>query len=56
MEVEVDTETGEIEVTKVVNVNDVGKAINPEARRRPAVRRRLHGGEQGRRRGGVYGT
>jgi CO/xanthine dehydrogenase Mo-binding subunit len=30
MEVEVDTETGEIEVKKVVNVNDVGKAINPE--------------------------
>jgi CO/xanthine dehydrogenase Mo-binding subunit len=30
MEVEVDTETGEIFVTKVVNVNDVGKAINPE--------------------------
>ena len=29
MEVEVDTETGEVEVTKVVNVNDVGKAINP---------------------------
>ncbi|MGD0229556.1 MAG: xanthine dehydrogenase family protein molybdopterin-binding subunit [Syntrophorhabdales bacterium] len=31
MEVEVDTETGEIDVVKVVNVNDVGKAINPEA-------------------------
>ncbi len=30
MEVEVDTETGEILVTKVVNVNDVGKAISPE--------------------------
>ncbi len=30
-EVEVDQETGEIEVTKVVNVNDVGKAISPEA-------------------------
>ena len=29
MEVEVDTETGEIVVTKVVNVNDVGRAINP---------------------------
>jgi CO/xanthine dehydrogenase Mo-binding subunit len=29
MEVEVDDETGEIIVTKVVNVNDVGKAINP---------------------------
>jgi xanthine dehydrogenase molybdenum-binding subunit len=28
MEVEVDTETGDIEVTRVVNVNDVGKAIN----------------------------
>ena len=30
MEVEVDTETGEIEVTKVVNVNDVGKVISWE--------------------------
>jgi CO/xanthine dehydrogenase Mo-binding subunit len=29
-EVEVDTDTGEIRVTKVVNVNDVGKAISPE--------------------------
>jgi len=28
MEVEVDDETGEVEVTKVVNVNDVGKVIN----------------------------
>lgn len=31
MEVEVDPETGGITVTKVVNVNDVGKAINPMA-------------------------
>jgi CO/xanthine dehydrogenase Mo-binding subunit len=31
MEVEVDTETGEIDITRIVNVNDVGKAINPEA-------------------------
>ena len=30
MEIEVDTETGEILVTNVVNVNDVGKAISPE--------------------------
>ena len=30
IEVEVDTETGEVEVTKAVNVNDVGKAISPE--------------------------
>jgi len=30
MEVEVDPETGEIEIKKVVNVNDVGKAISPE--------------------------
>ncbi len=31
MEVAVDTETGEIEITNVVNVNDVGKVINPES-------------------------
>ncbi|MFO7984891.1 MAG: xanthine dehydrogenase family protein molybdopterin-binding subunit [Desulfatiglandaceae bacterium] len=31
MEVEVDTETGEITVTRVVNVNDVGKVISPES-------------------------
>jgi xanthine dehydrogenase molybdenum-binding subunit len=30
MEVEVDTDTGQVEVTKVVNVNDVGKAIHPD--------------------------
>jgi CO/xanthine dehydrogenase Mo-binding subunit len=30
MEVEVDTETGEVEVVKVVNVNDVGKVVNWE--------------------------
>jgi CO/xanthine dehydrogenase Mo-binding subunit len=30
MEVEVDTETGEVAVTKVVNVNDVGKVISWE--------------------------
>jgi len=30
-EIEVDPETGGIEVTRVVNVNDVGKAISPEA-------------------------
>ncbi|MDR1604759.1 MAG: xanthine dehydrogenase family protein molybdopterin-binding subunit [Gracilibacteraceae bacterium] len=41
MEVEVDPETGEIEVTNVVCVNDVGKAINPE-------------GVQGQQYGGVY--
>jgi CO/xanthine dehydrogenase Mo-binding subunit len=29
MEVEVDPDTGEVIVTQVVNVNDVGKAINP---------------------------
>ncbi|MFA5065477.1 MAG: xanthine dehydrogenase family protein molybdopterin-binding subunit [Dehalococcoidia bacterium] len=29
MEVEVDTETGEIFITRIVNTNDVGKAINP---------------------------
>jgi CO/xanthine dehydrogenase Mo-binding subunit len=31
MEVEVDTETGEVEVTRVVNVNDVGKVVSWEA-------------------------
>ena len=31
MEVKVDTETGEIKITKMVNVNDVGKATNPDA-------------------------
>jgi CO/xanthine dehydrogenase Mo-binding subunit len=30
-EIEVDPETGEIEITRVVNTNDVGKAISPEA-------------------------
>jgi len=30
MEVEVDTETGQIFVTDVVNVNDVGKVVSPE--------------------------
>ncbi len=31
IEIEVDTETGEVFILKVVNVNDVGKAISPEA-------------------------
>jgi CO/xanthine dehydrogenase Mo-binding subunit len=30
MEIEVDPDTGQVEVTHVVNVNDVGKAISPE--------------------------
>jgi len=30
MEIAVDTETGQIEIIKIVNVNDVGKAISPE--------------------------
>jgi len=30
MEIEVDPETGQIEIKKVVNVNDVGKALSPE--------------------------
>ncbi len=29
-EIEVDTETGEIDIKKIVNVNDVGKALSPE--------------------------
>ncbi|HVA95893.1 MAG TPA: molybdopterin cofactor-binding domain-containing protein, partial [Candidatus Dormibacteraeota bacterium] len=32
-EVEVDTETGRIRVTKLVNVGDVGRAVNPEIAR-----------------------
>jgi xanthine dehydrogenase molybdenum-binding subunit len=31
LEIEVDTETGKIEVKNLVNVNDVGKAISPES-------------------------
>ena len=31
VEVEVDTETGGVEVIRVINANDVGKAINPDA-------------------------
>ena len=31
VEVEVDPETGGIEVTRVTNANDVGKAVNPDA-------------------------
>ncbi|MCP4750162.1 MAG: xanthine dehydrogenase family protein molybdopterin-binding subunit [Proteobacteria bacterium] len=31
IEIEVDVETGEIEVKKVVNVNDVGRALSPES-------------------------
>ncbi|MEE8400434.1 MAG: molybdopterin cofactor-binding domain-containing protein, partial [Desulfobacterales bacterium] len=30
LEVEVDLETGQVDVTRIVNVNDVGKAISPE--------------------------
>lgn len=30
IEIEVDTETGEVFITKTVNINDVGKAISPE--------------------------
>ncbi len=30
MEIEVDTETGEIDIKRVVNVNDVGKVMSPE--------------------------
>ncbi len=30
MEVEVDTETGEVDITRIVNVNDVGKVISVE--------------------------
>jgi len=39
MEVEVDPETGQVEVTRVVNVNDVGKAISPES-----VEAQMYGG------------
>ncbi len=30
LEIEVDTETGKIDIKKLVNVNDVGKAVSPE--------------------------
>ncbi len=39
VEVEVDTETGEVIITKVVNVNDVGKCVTPES-----VRAQQYGG------------
>jgi xanthine dehydrogenase molybdenum-binding subunit len=39
MEVEVDPDTGQVEVTGVVNVNDVGKAISPEG-----VEAQMYGG------------
>jgi CO/xanthine dehydrogenase Mo-binding subunit len=39
MEVEVDPDTGQVEVTRVVNVNDVGKAISPEG-----VEAQMYGG------------
>jgi CO/xanthine dehydrogenase Mo-binding subunit len=39
MEVEVDPETGQVEVTRVVNVNDVGKAVSPEG-----VEAQMYGG------------
>ena len=40
-EVEVDTETGEIKVLKLVNAHDIGKAIHP-----PSVEGQLEGGAQ----------
>jgi xanthine dehydrogenase molybdenum-binding subunit len=39
MEVEVDPDTGQVDVTRVVNVNDVGKAISPEG-----VEAQMYGG------------
>lgn len=39
MEVEVDPFTGQVEVTRVVNVNDVGKAVSPES-----VEAQMYGG------------
>lgn len=39
LEVEVDPDTGQVEVTRVVNVNDVGKAISPEG-----VEAQMYGG------------
>lgn len=40
MEIEVDPETGGVEVTKIVNVNDVGKVISPET-----VEGQVYGGD-----------
>ena len=42
VEVEVDTETGHVRVTKLVNVADVGTPINPADRRDPALGRGDH--------------
>src|SRR5450756_1919277 len=39
VEVEVDTETGEVQVLKIVSAYDVGRAINPEM-----VRTQMEGG------------
>ena len=41
-EVEVDTETGHVRVTKLINVADVGRADQPAHRRDAALRRRDH--------------
>ena len=42
VEVEVDTETGHVRVTKLVNAADCGKPINPGVARTQLVRRRHH--------------
>ena len=41
VEVEVDTETGQVEVTKLVHPYDVGQSMNPDVKRSAAVRRVL---------------
>ena len=41
VEVEVDLETGHVDVVRVVSAHDVGKALNPTARSRDRSRARL---------------
>ena len=46
-EVEVDEETGEVEVLRIAAAHDCGTAINPDAGRRPDPGRYLHGSRHG---------
>ena len=50
-EVEIDPETGAVEVVSYVSANDVGRVVNPDDRARPARRRRRPGHRPGAGRG-----